>query len=492
MLALVLALSLTAAPPPPSARADHLVMLVFDAMRPDYVDRFDLPNFKRLRRMSREYVHAYVGHMGAETVVSHAVLTTGRLPRDLPWQDEVYVDHAAVLGPAGTLYGTGSLSGPDLWKLQRTLPPDTFLAARTRKVHGGRVFSVAQKHYSAYVFGSPTADVVVTMAKADGRCTPTGENVPAYVSGNPRYTVDCAKKYGTEHSFYPLDGAKGVPGDDPAHLGGDVWVGDIAMEILEREADWSVLALSFGGIDKIAHLSGEQDVALPLAFTPAYTLEAVVRVADAQLGRVLDALEKKKLLGRTALVVTADHGGQSNVYYFGTGRSRKVAAKRDSGELVSPWLERLRTLGRAREIVADSAIRVWLEDGASVPRATELLREVSGVVEVYALRQDAAGEYEYTRVHSWLDRQPPAFRAWAAAHNAELVGSMAARGGPDLVALLADNVGFDLLGDHGGAQEKVQRIPMFVAAPGLGRGKVTTPMRLADVEEVVGPVLGWR
>lgn len=490
MLPLLLALSVVAAPPP--ARADHLVVLVFDAMRPDYVDRFDLRQFKRLRALSRDYVNAYVGHLGAETVVSHAVLSTGRLPRELPWQDEVYVDHAAILGPAGTLYGTGALSGPDLWKLQRTLPPEIFLAARMKKVHGGRAFAVAQKHYAAYVFGTPAADVVVTMAKADGRCTPTGEAVPEYVSSNPRYTIDCAKTYGTEHSFYPLDGGKGVPGDDPARLGGDVWVGDIAMEILEREADWSVLSLSFGGIDKIAHLSGEQDWPQALSFTPGYTLEAVARVADAQLGRVLDALEKKKLLSRTVLVVTADHGGQSNTFYFGSGKSRKVAAKRETGEIVSPWLERLRTQGRAREVVADSAIRLWLEEGASVTRATEVLREVSGVVEVYALGTDATGKHAYTRVHARLDRQPAAFRRWSDAHAAELVASMAARGAPDLVALLADNVGFDLLGDHGGAQEKVQRIPLFIAAPGLGRGKVTTPARLADVDDLIGPILGWK
>jgi predicted AlkP superfamily pyrophosphatase or phosphodiesterase len=40
---------------------DHVVVMVFDQMRPDYIDRFNLENFKRLRSSSRNYPEAYVG-----------------------------------------------------------------------------------------------------------------------------------------------------------------------------------------------------------------------------------------------------------------------------------------------------------------------------------------------------------------------------------------------------------------------------------------------
>jgi hypothetical protein len=49
-----------------------------------------------------------------------------------------------------------------------------------------------------------------------------------------------------------------VPGKDPAHLGGDIWTADAAIEIMKRDR-WSGLFLTFGGIDKIAHMLGEQD-----------------------------------------------------------------------------------------------------------------------------------------------------------------------------------------------------------------------------------------
>jgi hypothetical protein len=39
--------------PPAGPRPDHLVVMVFDQMRPDYIDRFDLKHFKRLRAASR-------------------------------------------------------------------------------------------------------------------------------------------------------------------------------------------------------------------------------------------------------------------------------------------------------------------------------------------------------------------------------------------------------------------------------------------------------
>jgi len=486
----LLALTVCAAPP---AKADHLVVLVFDAMRPDYVDRFDLPNFKRLRGLSREYVNGYVGHIGAETVVSHLVLPSGRLPRDLPWQDEAYVDHAGLLGTPGKTYATGGLKAEQFQTLMKQVPAEAFITGRMKKVHGGRVFSVAQKYYAAHVFGTPAVDTVVTMLKADGRCTPTGTAVPSYITDNPRYTLECAKDYGTATSFYPLDGARSVPGDDPAHLGGDVWVADIGLELIQKEKDWSVLFLSFAGIDKIAHMSAEQDGPRPNSFKTEYTLERVAKIADQQLGRILDALEGSKLLDRTVLVATSDHGGQANTSYFGAGKTAKVGVRDGPPiETVSPWLHRLRLLANVKEVVADSAIRVWLEGDSTENRdtATAVLNELSGVVEVYGLTLGKDGRYFYRRLHSRVDQQPEGFRRWAKLHNQELVDSMATLGAPDLIGLLADGSGYDMLGDHGGAQEKVQRIPLFVHAPTFKPGRSLAPTRLADVVSIISPALG--
>ena len=59
----------------PAARTkpDHVLVMVFDQMRPDYIDRFNLEHFKRLRASARNYPDAYVGHLASQTVVSHLV-----------------------------------------------------------------------------------------------------------------------------------------------------------------------------------------------------------------------------------------------------------------------------------------------------------------------------------------------------------------------------------------------------------------------------------
>ena len=63
-------------------------------------------------------------------------------------------------------------------------------------------------------------------------------------------------------------------------------------------------------------------------------------------------------------------------------------------------------------------------------------------------------------------------------------------GGPDLIALLADGYGFGRIGGHGGAQEKVQRIPMIIRVPGETPSTRTLPLRLRDVAPEIASVLG--
>lgn len=130
------------------ADIDHLLVLVFDQMRPDYVDRFNLQHFKEIRAESRNYPAAYVGHLGSQTVVSHLVIPTGLLPRELPW-----------------------------------LPSGTFLPARLRKKTGQKVIAIGEKDYSTTLLGTPAADAIVTLAKTGGTCRPAGMNVPAYSPG---------------------------------------------------------------------------------------------------------------------------------------------------------------------------------------------------------------------------------------------------------------------------------------------------------------------
>jgi len=487
-----LAASACARGPIPLPRPDHLVVMVFDQMRPDYIDRFDLSHFKRLRATSRHYPEAYIGHLAAQTIVSHLVIPTGFSPKDLPWQDDVLVDVAGVLGKSGAAYKTDDLTRDQFWRFLEKMPRDRFLSAR---IHDrlGPVFAVGEKNYATNVFGGPHASAIVTLDKANGTCTPAGVNVPAYISDNPRFTLECAEAYGTGFAtIYSLDGSHYVPGKDASRSGGDVWTADAALEILRRER-WAGLLLTFGGIDKVAHMLGEQDGHGLTSVASEYRLADALRIADAQLGRVLGELEKQGLADRTMIVLTADHGGQRYESYLGNGRYQFCCPLENVTGPVEPpyWLQHLNEVGTLRTAYADSMVTVWLADHspANELAVTRGLQDISGVTEVYGKRR-SGGQYRYERVHSNLDAQTPAFRRWALRHSAELVDTMAAASGPDLVALMADGFGFGRIGGHGGAQEKVQRIPMIIHVPGEVPSTRTTPLRLMDLTPEINRVLG--
>ena len=471
---------------------DHLLVLVFDQMRPDYIDRFDLPHFKAFRASARHYPDAWVGHLGSQTVVSHIVIPTGLLPKDLPWQDDVLVDQRGALGRMNAPYDVGRLSREQLFTLLEPLAPATFLPYRLRAKTGRPVFAAGEKDYATYLLGTPASEAIVTLKKRGKECEPTGVQVPVYIATRPRFRLDCSDSYGTGlTTLYALDGNRYVPGTDPDRAGGDVWTADVALEIMTREP-WSGLFLTFGGIDKVAHMLGEQDGDGLRSVNSAYRLRDVAAIADAQLGRLLDGLRSHDLLERTLIVITSDHGGQRNDYYLGNNKYQSCCPLENSDATVAPpyWIEHLTQIGSLHTSYQDTSVKVWLADrDPANERAVAVgMADISGMVEVYALRQDGAA-WRYERLSSTVDRQPERFRQWAARQHAALLDSMANEHAPHLVGLLADGYGFGRVGDHGGAQERVQRIPIMIRVPGEPGSVHDTPLRLADIEGEVTRIM---
>jgi hypothetical protein len=98
LCALLLASSCFAAP-------QRVVLIVIDQMRADLPRKFPMPNVERLMREGTHFPDAIVGHLASETVVSHLVMASGRMPRSLPWGDEVLADVRGAFGEPGR--GTG-------------------------------------------------------------------------------------------------------------------------------------------------------------------------------------------------------------------------------------------------------------------------------------------------------------------------------------------------------------------------------------------------
>ena len=87
----------------------------------------------------------------------------------------------------------------------------------------------------------------------------------------------------------------------------------------------------------------------------------------------------------------------------------------------------------------------------------------------------------------WGDRE----FAWHQKHSQEIVDTQAAPYGPDVIGLLADDTSYGVKGDHGGAQESVQRIPIVFYGAGVKAGRTPgTPIRSVDITPTILRELG--
>ncbi len=149
----------------------RVLILVVDQFRPDYVDKFDMRNVRALMRDGVNFDNAYLGHMASETVITHNVITSGQLPKDMGWADEAFRDTENVLGEGpGSMWTSGSLTREQFndliahegyWKLADYL----------KAAHPGTKFITAgQKNYAVYSANGPTGDIAVTFSSRNANC----------------------------------------------------------------------------------------------------------------------------------------------------------------------------------------------------------------------------------------------------------------------------------------------------------------------------------
>jgi hypothetical protein len=497
-------------PEPPQ----RVLIVVLDQLRPDYVDKFDMRNVKALMRDGTSFDNAYLGHMASETVISHNVITSGQLPRDMGWADEVYRDSDNVLG-AGTdsMWISGSFSR-DQFNQLIAHGGYAKLADYLHAAHPGTKFIAAgQKNYAVYSANGPTGDISVTFSSRNFDCDgdgvnnwrgPTGFNVPAYLSAPPcgRYYVDSATSmsYGTATTspawMYPLDGNRFAPGFDAAHRGGDVWTADAGMAMMANEP-WSGMLLTLGSIDKASHMwggitddgtyaEGSQEEQAHLRF--------IAKTADAQVGRIMQRLRDLDQLDETLVVLTTDHAGQPATHFNGVnqpGRSDNNwyygATQNGTFLSPSPSLAPLIATGNVRFTYQDSAIRTWLTDTSAAAKtsAANVMATLPDVIATYRL-----DGRRYRLVRANVRAMSRSELVYWAQHGQEIVDTMAAPYSADVVGLLRDDTSYGVAGDHGGAQRPVQEIPIVFAGAGVGSRDSQYPLRSVDILPTILRKLG--
>jgi predicted AlkP superfamily pyrophosphatase or phosphodiesterase len=497
---------------PPAAAPDstvptRVVFIVLDQLRPEFIEAFDMENVQALIDGGAHFERAYLGHMASETVISHNVMTSGQLPKNMGWSDEWYRDVEGVLGPENARYVTGSMSQDQFDDLIEHAGYPKLADYLHAEYPGSTVATVGSKNYAVYTMSGPGSDIRLTFGGREFDCDgtgvtwrgPVGVGVPAYIDEPVcnRFYVDADRSihYGTLDTspawMYPVEGNRDVPGYDDAHLGGDIWITDAAFEIMDNEPDWSGMLLTYGGIDKAGHMWGGLNDVPPFpagATDPMSHLPHLAKVADEQVGRVIDKLETDGLLDETLVVLTTDHAQLTSENYFGTDGLRRGNFNwyygSDSDEnYLSPQPEIQRLIDETDNVemsMQDSAIRTWLVDRSLKAKkdAADVMATLGGVRASYFLMGD---RYQLrSRVHK-SDFAPREWE-WFKEHAQEIVNTEAAPYAPDVIGLLADNTSYGVAGDHGGAQENVQRIPIVFYGAGVTPGGTPNqPMRSVDI-----------
>ncbi len=483
----------------------RVLIVVLDQFRPDYVNKFDMRNVRALMRDGVNFDNAYLGHMASETVITHNVITSGQLPRDMGWADEAFRDSANVLG-AGTdsMWISGSLTR-DQFNALITHRGYAKLADYLHAAHPGTKFITAgQKDYAVYTSNGPTGDISVTFSGRNFDCDgdavnnwrgPTGLNVPSYLSAPEcgRFYVDSAASmsYGTATTppawMYPLDGNRFAPGFDPAHRGGDVWTTDAGLAMMEKEP-WSGMLLTLGSIDKASHMWGgiTDDGTYPAGSPEEQAhLRFIAKTADEQVGRIMRRLRELDQLDDTLVVLTTDHAGQpakhfNGVNEAGRGNNNWYYGATQNGTFLapSPSLAPLIATGNVRFSYQDSAIRTWLTDTSDAAKksAANVMATLPDVIATYRLD----GRH-YRLVKANLKAMSGRELVYWILHGQEIIDTMAAPYSADVVGLLRNDTSYGVAGDHGGAQQPVQEIPIVFAGADVGSRDSGYPLRSVDI-----------
>ena len=542
-------------PAPTSApKVQRVLIVLFDQMLPKYADQFAMPNFRRVRDHGRDFEQAYLGYMASETVIAHNVITSGLLPKHMGYTDEAYRDTGDVFGKgADAMHITGDFSLADFATIEKNAGhqypklADYLHAARP----GTKFITVGEKSYAVEAATGASGDIAVRLSSRksnvtgdfnglDGGCRnlsipgttgngkwrgPDGKAVPSYLMRPDRHDPtlcgryfinsdknnDYGTKLGLRSQLYPSEGNRTWPGNDPAHLGGDTWAADAAIEMMDHE-NWSGMFVTLAAIDKAGHMWGaDEDTAPANCSTLASQthVRCAAENADVQLGKLLAKVDQvdAKRGGKTLVVLTADHGATYAANFYGktdplSSDSNWYFAPADRGVYDAGSLGALDTdtYSHPSPAVSDilnadgnlqfsyqsTAIESWLID-RSEPKlldGAQNMLNMPGVTASYIHRGD---HYDLFGTNGDMT---PSELAWWTAHGQEIVDSMAAPDGPDVIGLEHDRTGYGVYGDHGGAQESVQRVPMVFWLPGMKPGSTSESFRTTDITPTILQAMG--
>ena len=216
----------------------------------------------------------------------------------------------------------------------------------------------------------------------------------------------------------------------------------------------------------------------------------------------------------TLIVITADHAAQTGRPFRGVPSSATVRThswdrrlrrhslrlqlvlrhrdrrrRSESYEDPSPAVAQLETTlgGNIAFSYQDGHVAVWLTDNSLVKKqqAADAVLDMPGVIASYHLN---AAQDDY--VLFGTNPMGRAEQSWFNSHAEDLVDTMAAPNGPDVVGVVTTNVTYGVVGDHGGHNRLIQNIPMVFYGPGVSQKDSNRELRQVDVLPTILEAMG--
>ncbi len=347
----------------PGRKARHVVLIVWDGMRPDFVTEEHAPNLWKLAQ-SGAWFQKHHSAYPSLTAVNAVALATGVYPSEsgllANWEFRPSLDGTKTVrtDSAQTILAGDKKAGG------RYLKAPT-IAARVRE-KGGRTALAGTKTASLLQDPEPKADSK-SVTLFEGQTLPTTA------------LDEMVKLLG------PFPQAKQFP-----NAAQDRWTTRALTEVLWQEGvpEFSVLWLSEPDYSQHETTPGSKESL------------AAIQSSDANLGLVLEALEKKKVRERTDVFVVSDHGF-STVERF----AESVEAARAAGlEVVTdraPKRGELRIAGNGGTIL----IYVGEHDVPTIRRTIDWLQQSEFAGVIFA-RGGPEGTFALTKVHADLLEGP--------------------------------------------------------------------------------------
>ncbi|MFN0118172.1 MAG: alkaline phosphatase family protein [Elusimicrobiota bacterium] len=279
--------------PPLFAKPKLIVFIIIDQMRADYFDRFSSQwegGFKKFQNQGAFFKEAHHRHVPTETAPGHAVISTGRSPRQNGIIGNEWYDRnskkvtPSVFDPIYKL-SPENLKTPTLGDILKDQDPTT------------KVVSISLKDRSALFMGGKKANLSIWFDRGRKKFESS-----AYFAPLPSTIEEFNREL--KQNEPALDGFSPTAGFEFSQSSkADFWLFKLALFLLEKEnlgkdSSTDILSVSFSTPDYIGHRFGPDSEEIKREYQSLdLTLQDLIDEVSRQIGE-----------DQILWVLTADHG----------------------------------------------------------------------------------------------------------------------------------------------------------------------------------------